>query len=64
MRPISCSSCATNSGIRAAVGHSASEGNSSISVRTLRSVSYTDYIRSRLFKKSPQLELFLMAVFT
>ena len=52
IRPISYSSCATNSEIRVAVGNLGSVGNFSILVRTLKSVSYIGYIRSKLFKKS------------
>ena len=64
IRPTSSSRSATNSEIRAALGNSGSIGRFSISVRTLRSVSYTGYMRPRRFKKSPQLLLFLIAIWT
>ena len=44
------------------MGNSGGGGNSSIAVRTVRSVLQTGYICSSLFKRSPQLELFLIAV--
>ena len=61
---MSSSTCAKNSKIRAAVGNSESEGNSSISIRTVRSVSNTGYICPSPFMKLPLLELFLIVVFT
>ena len=64
MRPMSSSSWDTHSEIRAAVGISGREANSSTLVQTLRSVSKTEYICSNLFRKSPQLQLFLIAVFS
>ena len=60
IRPVSSSSCAENSQIRAAAQNSESEGNSSISVLTLKGVCWTGYIRSTGLSKSPQLEVFVI----
>ena len=64
MRPMSSTNSATNLEMRAAVENSGTAGSFSIAVRTLRSVSQTGLICSSSFKKSPQLELFLISVLT